>query len=69
MRDRGSHRTFAASPIHIDVDPLIVSGAMGEFIDPMLVQGDPLRNTKLGADEPVDRGKAERFAEHITSLS
>jgi hypothetical protein len=41
------------------VDPLIVAGAMGEFIDPSLVQANPLRDTELTADEPVYRRKAE----------
>ena len=68
MRDGGSHGALATSPINVDVDPLIVAGAMGEFIDPTLVQANPLRHTELAADEPVYRGKAERFAEHITSL-
>jgi hypothetical protein len=41
---------------------------MNEFIDPTLVQRDPLRNTEFATDEPIYRGKAERLAEHVTSL-
>ena len=62
--NRGSDRAFALGPFLVHVDPLIIAGATCEFVDALLIHVDPLRHPELTPDEPVYRGKTERFAKH-----
>ena len=36
--------------LHVDVDPLVVAGRVGEPVDPVLLDRDPLRGPELLAD-------------------
>jgi hypothetical protein len=41
MRDRSTVRALAPSPLDVDMDPLPVARAIGELVDPSLIDGDP----------------------------
>ena len=62
MRDGAAVRALARGAFDVDVDSLVVAGAMREFVDPLLVHADPLRHTELTPDELVYRGKTKRLA-------
>ena len=47
---------------------LVIVGDIGELVDALLVERDPVRNTEFVADEPFQCLSADRFAHHITSL-
>jgi hypothetical protein len=41
VRDRAAVRAFEPCALDVDVDPLAVARALGERVDPLLVDGDP----------------------------
>src|SRR5439155_23683370 len=41
-------------PLGVHVDPLVVIGGVGELVDPVLANGDPVGHAQLLADELVD---------------
>src|SRR5882724_702518 len=49
--DRLAAGHLALRPLDVDVDPLMVSGRLGELVDHRLVDGDPLRRAELTSDE------------------
>ena len=63
MRDRSPARRLACGAFHIDVDPLLVAGRFGEFVDAILRDLDPLADTDLGTtrrcffDPPMRRSE------------
>src|SRR5262249_55577718 len=57
VRDRAAERAFADRPLHVDMDPLAVAGAVGEFVNALLVQRDPRRWAECRANVFAEPGK------------
>jgi hypothetical protein len=51
MRNRRSIRALALCAFDIDMDPLAIAAALGELVDPGLIDGHPARDSDLLADE------------------
>ncbi len=49
MRDRGAERALSRLG-RVDVDPLVVAGGVGELVDPLLGDLQPLRGAEIGPD-------------------
>ncbi len=47
MRDGRTKRTFALRPLYIDVNPLMIARAVGELIDALLVNGEPVGDSQF----------------------
>src|SRR5262249_60217292 len=58
-------RAFPRGTIDVDVDPLIVAGAVRELVDALLIELDPSRDTDLMPHELVERAEAQGFARHV----
>ena len=41
---------FTLGPLHINVDPLVVTGTVGKLIDTFLVHGEPVGDSQLLPD-------------------
>jgi hypothetical protein len=52
--DRAPKRALAFRPIDVDVDPLMIAGAVSEMVDPRLVYSHPAGHPELASDEIVD---------------
>jgi hypothetical protein len=50
VRDRRAIRTFSAGSLNVDVDPLVVTGGVGEGVDAFLIDGNPLGDTEFLAN-------------------
>ena len=50
VRNRPSKGAFASCPLDIDVNPLVVAGALSELIDPRLVDRQPIGDAELPAN-------------------
>ena len=50
--DRPAEGRFRVGPVHVDVDPLVVSGGVGERVDLLLGHLDP----RAVAEVPASRG-------------
>ena len=55
VRDRSTERTFARA-LRVDVDPLVVGGRVGEAIDAVLVDRDPVADDRVLADDRLEIG-------------
>ncbi len=56
MRDGAAERAFPGGALDVDMDPLVVLGAVREFVDALLVDGDPGRSPDLLADACAEFG-------------
>jgi hypothetical protein len=50
VRDRRPVRAFLLGAVGVDVDPLVVLGDVGEFVDAVLVEFLPLADAEFGTD-------------------
>src|SRR6267378_1617777 len=66
MSNGGPKRAFARRSLDVDVDALIVAGAVREFSDSLLIHPDPAGDAELPSDEPVQRGQTEQFSGHTS---
>jgi len=55
-------RALPRGTIDVDVDPLVVAGAVRELVDALLIELDPSRDTDLMPDKLVERCEAQGFA-------
>ena len=53
MRDGAAERA-ALGALHVDVDPLVVAGGLGERVDPLLGDLDPVAGADLLAGGRLD---------------
>ena len=56
MRDRRLERALPLRPLDVDVNPLVVAGAIGEVVDPLLIDGQPVADTEFGSDQGLRIG-------------
>src|SRR5580658_9308123 len=59
MGDRAAD--LARRPFDIHVDPLMIAGGVGEQVDPILCDLQPVRDADLGPDQPWQLRKTHRF--------
>jgi hypothetical protein len=59
VRDRAAERTLEGRTLGVDVDPLLVAGALRECVDALLIQSHPSRHAQLLSDEAIQRGGAQ----------
>ena len=57
MGDRLAARHLALGALDIDMDPLMVAGCLGEFVDDRLVDGEPVADPDLLADKLGEIGR------------
>ena len=50
MGDRLTARHLALGALDIDMDPLMIAGGIGEFVDKRLVDGKPIADADFLAD-------------------
>jgi hypothetical protein len=50
VRDRCEIRTFSPGPVDVDVDPLMIAGRVGERVDAVLIDSDPLGDAEFLTD-------------------
>jgi hypothetical protein len=68
VRDGRAERPLLR-PLHVDVDPLVVVGGVGELVDALLRDRHPVTRAEPGADAGEDLvGTAERLAHASRSL-
>src|SRR3954464_5603016 len=60
VRDRTAEGALRLRPLHVDVDPLVVTGGVGEEVDVVLGDLEPVAGTQLGADETGQLGHRGR---------
>ncbi len=59
MRDGRAERTFGSTS-RVDMDPLMVAGGVGELVDPVLGDLQPIAGSEVGANRGGDLvGRAE----------
>ncbi len=54
MGNRGAGGQHAAGAFDIDMDPLIVAGGLGELVDPLLVDVNPVARPDLRSNRCFD---------------
>ena len=54
VRNGGPKRALPFRPIDVDVDPLMIAGAVRELLDPRLVYSYPAGYPEFASDEVVD---------------
>jgi hypothetical protein len=65
VRNWPSKGAFPLRPLDIDVNPLVVAGALGELIDPRLVNRQPIRDTELLANACLQIIEIEFLGFHV----
>jgi hypothetical protein len=53
VRNRSAERAFPFRPLDIDMDPLLIAGALAEVIDARLVDGYPVGDAEFLSDPLV----------------
>ena len=51
MRDRGAIGALGLGAFDVDVDPLMVAGDVGEVVDPLLADLQPVTDTEFASDQ------------------
>jgi hypothetical protein len=55
VRDRRSERP-GRCPLDVHIDPLVIAGDVGQRIDRLLVERDPVAHAEVGTDCGVELG-------------
>src|SRR3546814_13861423 len=63
MRDWSPERALPLGALDVDVDPLMVVGRVGETVDPVLSDLDPVRRSQRAADEVPEA--LDTFSGHL----
>ena len=58
MGDRSAERALLLGSLGVDVDPLEVAGCLGELVDPLLGDLDPLAVAEMLADRLFQSGRS-----------
>ncbi len=65
MRDGRTKRAFALRPFYIDVNPLMITCTVGELIDALLVNGEPVGDSKFLSHKLLERADIVSLAAHM----
>ena len=65
MRDGRTKRAFALRPLYIDVNPLMIACTVGELIDALLVNGEPVRDSQFLSHKLLERVDIVSLAVHV----
>ena len=66
MGDRRTEGAFLRA-LDVDMDPLVIVGRIGELVDAVLGDLEPLAGTEILADRLLERFGAAEFLSHVGS--
>src|SRR6266446_10883957 len=67
MRDGRTKRAFALRSLYIDVNPLMIARTVGELIDALLVNSEPVGDSQLLPYELLERADIVLLLAHVSS--